>query len=116
MFSSHFFYRRSGMFVGMARRAPLGLARVGSFISNGSGDFVIAFSTQNLEPNSPKEATRKHEVLYNDEMGPLFLAVVEAVEESVYNALLGATSVEGRDGRRIEAISLHELRRALGLP
>lgn len=98
----------------LARRAVLGLARTGSFISNGSGDFVIAFSTQNTEPYAPAAATRPVEVLYNDAMSPLFLAVVESVEEAVYNSLLGAATTTGRDGHRVEAIPIQPLREILG--
>ncbi len=95
----------------VARRAVLGLARTGSFLSNGSGDFVIAFSTRNLiaEGTGPRPV----EVLANDAMSPLFLATVEAVEEAVYNSLTRATTVRGRDGHVAEAIPIDELRRVL---
>ena len=94
----------------MARRAPLGLARAGSFMSNGSGDFVLAFSTKNIKPYLPTDRTRPVEELYNDAMSPLFLAVVEAVEEAVYNSLTKATTITGRDGNTAEAIPIEELR------
>jgi D-aminopeptidase len=79
----------------LAKRATLGLARVGSTMSNGSGDFVIAFSTQNLETHGPLERQRDATLVENDAMSPLFLATVEAVEEAVYNSLLRATTVTG---------------------
>ena len=94
----------------LAKRAVLGLARTGSFMSNGSGDFVIAFSTQNRKPYAPEARVRSVEVLYNDAMGPLFLATVEAVEEAVYNSLLKATTIKGRDGHTTEAIPIKELK------
>lgn len=97
----------------LARRALLGLARTGSFLSNGSGDFVIAFSTRNLEPYAPAERTRTVEVVGNDAMSPLFLAAVESVEEAVDNSLLRATTVTGRDGHRSEAVPIDELRRLI---
>ncbi len=94
----------------LAKRAVLGLARTGSFLSNGSGDFVIAFSTRNREPYNPAEKSRRVESLYNDAMSPLFLATVEAVEEAVYNSLVRATTVAGRGGHTSEAIPLDRLR------
>lgn len=93
----------------LARRAVLGLARTGSFMSNGSGDFVVAFSTRNRVPYDPRERTRIVEELHNDAMSPLFLAAVEAVEEAVYNSLLRATDVSGHDGNRGEAIPIARL-------
>ncbi len=95
----------------MAKRAIQGLARTGSFMSNGSGDFVIAFSTQNRRTG---EASRTDTLLANAPMSPLFLATVEAVEEAVYNALTKATTVHGRDGHVTEAIPVDRLRTALG--
>lgn len=93
----------------LAARAILGLARTGSFLSNGSGDFVIAFSTRNPVPFEPKQLTRTVEEVHNDAMSPLFLATVEAVEEAVYNSLLRATDVTGHQGHRGEAIPLEKL-------
>lgn len=98
----------------LARRAVLGLARTGSYLANGSGDFVIAFSTANQVPHEPAGATRTVEELHNDAMSPLFLATVEAVEEAVYNSLLRATDVTGRDGNRGEALPIAPLRELLG--
>ena len=97
----------------LARRAVLGLARTGSFLSNGSGDFVVAFSTRNRVPFEPRERTLTVEELHNDAMSPLFLAAVEAVEEAVYNSLLRATDVSGHAGSRGEAIPLDRLRELL---
>lgn len=97
----------------LARRAVLGLARTGSFLSNGSGDFVIAFSTRNLVPHEPKEKTFTVEELTNDAMSPLFLAAVEAVEEAVYNSLLKTTTVTGHQGHSGEAIPVERVRELL---
>jgi D-aminopeptidase len=98
----------------LAHRAFLGLARTGSFLANGSGDFAIAFSTRNLIPFEPKERLRATEELHNDAMSPLFLAAVEAVEEAVYNSLTRATDVTGHQGHKGEAIPIPELRRVMG--
>jgi len=97
----------------LAKRAILGLARTGSFMSNGSGDFVIAFSTRNREPYAPAERTRPVEVVGNDAMSPLFLAAVESVEEAILDSLLQATTTTGRDGRTVEAIPVEAVRKLL---
>ena len=73
----------------LARRALAGLARTGSSMSNGSGDYVIAFSTV---------ATGLKEEVRNDDMSPLFQAVIEATEEAIYNSLFAATTVTGHRG------------------
>jgi D-aminopeptidase len=95
----------------LARRAMLGLAKTGSFSSNGSGDYVIAFSTARAlrQPYSPEQRSRQVELLYNDAMSPLFLAVVEATQEAVYNSLFKATTVVGRAGHRAEAIPIDKV-------
>src|SRR5512143_3385391 len=94
----------------LARRAVLGLARTGSSMANGSGDFVIAFSTANPIPHAPTRPTRPVEELENDFVSPLFLAVVESVEEAVYNSLTRATTVTGYRGATVEALPLDRLR------
>ena len=95
----------------MAKRGMLGLARTGSYSSNGSGDFVVAFSTKNKR--SGDASPRSETLLPNSEMSPLFLATVEAVEEAVYNALTAATTVEGRDGHTKQALPHDRLREVL---
>jgi D-aminopeptidase len=97
----------------LARRGMLGLARTGSFVGNGSGDFVIAFSTRNFVPHDPKDKLRRVEELENDAMDPMFLAAVETVEEAVYNSLTKATTVTGVGGRTVEAIPIDRLRELL---
>lgn len=97
----------------LAKRAVLGLARTGSFLSNGSGDFVIAFSTRNPVPFETKDRVLAVEELHNDAISPLFLAAVEAVEEAVYNSLLKATGVTGHQGHTIPAIPVDEVRALL---
>ncbi len=97
----------------LARRAVLGLARAGSYMANGSGDFVVAFSTANLVPHAPAARTRQVEVVNDDAVSPLFLAAVESVEEAVYNSLLRATTVAGHRGRTVEAIPIDRLKEIL---
>ena len=105
----------------LAARAMMGLGRTGSSASNGSGDFVIAFSTaasvrRRLTPpgsgGAAESLTRAIEELTNDAMSGLFEAVVEATEESIYNSLFMATSVTSR-GRTVEAIPLDRVREIL---
>jgi D-aminopeptidase len=95
----------------IAKRAMLGLSRTGATSSNGSGDYVIAFSTAR-ELRSAFESSRRTEgapVLRNDDLSPLFQAAIEATEEAVYNSMLKAVDVVGRDGNRIEALPLDRL-------
>jgi D-aminopeptidase len=100
----------------LARRALLGLGRTGSFMDHGSGDFVIAFSTRNRIPHASAERLRQVEELHDDGLGPLFMACVEAVEESIYNSLLAATTTTGFRGRTVEAIPIERLRQLLVAP
>jgi D-aminopeptidase len=89
----------------LAKRAVMGLARTGSYASNGSGDYVIAFSTA-LEVRRESEVGIRHITdLPNDRMSGLFQAAVEATEEAIYNSLLRATNVSGM-GRSAEALPI----------
>ena len=89
----------------LAARAFLGIGRSGSPITNGSGDYAVAFSTSEKVRRTP---ARRGEVstveeLPNDRITPLFQAVVEATEEAVLNSLFNAETMEGDQGR-IEAL------------
>ncbi len=97
----------------MAKRAVMGLARTGSFMANGSGDFVIAFSTRNPVPHESGDGVRMDEVLADDRMSPLFLATVEVVEEAILNSILRATTVAGHRGRTREAIPIGAVRQMI---
>jgi D-aminopeptidase len=93
----------------VAARAMMGLSRTGSFASNGSGDYAIAFSTSTLV-RRPLDARRLTiDELANEEMSALFAAVVEATEEAIYNSILRATTVTG-NGRTVEAIPVDKVR------
>ena len=94
----------------LAKRAALGLARTGSTARHGSGDFMLAFSTANIIPHYPKERTFSLTALSDAHLNPLIAATVEATEEAILNALTMATTVVGRDGHRVDAISLARLR------
>ncbi len=96
----------------LARRAMLGIGSTGGYSSNGSGDYVIAFSTHpelRIEGSGEQVALAPIPLLLNQHTSPLFQGVKEATEEAVYNSLLMATSVTGRRGRRVEAIPLESL-------
>jgi D-aminopeptidase len=96
----------------LAARAMMGLARTGAAASNGSGDYAIAFSTSpdvrlrtlnQAERNIP----RALKSLPNDAMSPLFLAVIEATEEAIYNSLFKATTTTGK-GHTVEALPVDQ--------
>lgn len=94
----------------LAARAMMGLARTGASGSNGSGDYAIAFSTSpdvRLRSLSQPERNvpRSMKTLANDATSPLFLAVIEATEEAIYNSLFRATTTTGR-GHTVEALPL----------
>jgi D-aminopeptidase len=92
----------------LARRALLGLARTGSSGSNGSGDYVLAFSAaEEVRRTSTREPRGIHD-LPNDGMAGLFQAAIEATEEAIYNSLLKATDVTGRGGRTATALPIQE--------
>jgi D-aminopeptidase len=83
----------------LCRRAAFGLARTGSTCHGGSGDFVIAFSTAGRIPDRPEPPAALRAVLNEQPLMNLFsLAVIESVEEAIYNSLLMAQTVTGRNG------------------
>ncbi len=95
----------------LASRAMLGLARTGGIGANGSGDFAIAFSTSpsvRTKHESPA-LTEGHEELRNDEISPLFLATIEAVEEAILNSLFMAKTTTGVGGTAVEALPVDEV-------
>jgi D-aminopeptidase len=108
----------------LAARAMLGVARTGSSASNGSGDYVIAFSTAEQVRRRPSAngargphggpALRASAEVSNDDMSPLFEAVIEATEEAVYNSLFMAISVTS-NGHTVRAIPLDSVRKVLAM-
>jgi D-aminopeptidase len=96
----------------LAKRAMLGIARTGGYFSNASGDFAIAFSTAEgvRIPYMTRTDTRAVETLRNSRMSPLFLAAAEACEEAILNAMFKAHTIEGRDGRKLEALPLDKVK------
>lgn len=96
----------------LASRGMMALGRTGSSASNGSGDYIIAFSTNESvrrDFDAPRHTTTE---LANDQMSAVFQASVDAVEEAVYNALFMATTVSG-NGTTVEAIPLEKVRGVL---
>ncbi len=95
----------------LAKRAFLGLARTGGIASNGSGDYVIAFSTDPALriPHNSTTPTQTVTLLHNDDVSPLFMAAIEATDEAIINSLLMATTMTGKDGRRVEALPVDQL-------
>ena len=91
----------------IARRAVMGLSRTGSYASNGSGDYVIAFSTANGVRRSSAVDIHELEDLPNGRISALFQATVEATEEAIYNSLFKAQTVSS-NGRTVEALPITE--------
>jgi D-aminopeptidase len=86
----------------MAARTMFGLARTGSSGANGSGDYALVFST----------ARNPSRLIANDDMSPLFQAVIDATEEAIYNSLLKAVTVTS-NGRTVEALPIEKTREIL---
>ena len=84
----------------VAMRAIMGLSRTGSYASNGSGDYVISFSTAQSVRRRPGDEVRTVEDLSNDDISAVFQATVEATEEAVYNSMFKAVTVSSRWGTR----------------
>jgi len=94
----------------LAKRAFMGLAKTGGIAHNGSGDYVIAFSTDsfNRVEYTMKEPVQSLRMLHNDAVSPLFMAAIEATEEAIINSLLAAETVTVK-GRKAEALPLNKL-------
>jgi D-aminopeptidase len=97
----------------LAKRAGMGLARMGSTAGNGSGDLFVAFSTAN--PGVLTGAARgRVEFLGNDALDPLFAATAQATEEAIVNAMVAARDMQGTEGHYALALPQDELRALLG--
>lgn len=99
---------KSRQLLRLAKRVPFGLARTGSIAANGSGDFVIAFSTGLTQSHDAAAGSLQQAALAENGrlISAFFQATVEAVEESVLNSLLAAHSTEGRDGHLVPALPI----------
>jgi D-aminopeptidase len=96
----------------LAARALIGVGRTGSAMDNGSGDYVIAFSTSLQVRRRPEDNRRTTHEVANDAMSSLFQAVVEATEEAIYNSLFMATTVRSDRGI-VEALPVGEVMKIL---
>ena len=95
----------------LAKRAFMGLAKTGGIASNGSGDYVIAFSTHTAVrvKHNPDDRTYTTSQLVNDATSPLFMAAIEATEEAIINSLFAAETMTGKEGRTIPALPRDEV-------
>lgn len=93
----------------LARRVPMGIAKLGGYGGNGSGDIFIAFSTANPGVGA-RTGLQQLLMIPNDEMNPLFLATVQATEEAIVNALVAAETMTGINGNTKHAIPHERLK------
>ena len=100
----------------LAKRGLAGLARTGASMSNGSGDYVIAFSTAEAVRRTAERRSkvRSFSDVPNDLMSPLFQSAIEATEEAIYNSLCKAVTTKGYRGRIVKAMPLDRLRPSTG--
>ena len=96
----------------LARRVPMGIAKVGGYAGNGSGDIFIAFSTANSGAGA-RTGIQKTNMLPNDQMSALFLATVQATEEAIVNALVAAETMTGINGNTKHAIPHDRLQQVI---
>ena len=99
----------------LAKRAILGLGKTGGIESNGSGDYVIAFSTDSASRVAYQsgDPLQHVSVVRNDDMSPLFMAAIEATEEAILNSLFQAETTIGRDQHRVEALPVDQVLRIM---
>ncbi|MGI8598605.1 MAG: P1 family peptidase [Chitinophagaceae bacterium] len=95
----------------LAKRAFMGLAKTGGIASNGSGDYVIAFSTDSTLriAHESLSKTQSNNLLRNDELSPLFMAAIEATEEAIINSIITASTITGKNKRKVESLPVGEL-------
>lgn len=95
----------------LAKRAFMGLAKTGGIASNGSGDYVIAFSTAGSlrVPYAPAGPIQATPVLHNEYVTPLFMAAIEATEEAIINSLFAATTMKGKEGHTMEVLPVDKV-------
>ena len=92
----------------LAKRAFLGLGRTGGYASNGSGDFVIAFSTaeQTRVPQEGRGELLLRRELHNNDVTPLFQGAIESTEEAILNSLVAAVDMTGHGGKTVRAVRM----------
>jgi D-aminopeptidase len=98
----------------LAKRAALGIGRVGSSAMHGSGEIVLAFSTANQVPRESRKMVYRIKILLDQRFDPLYEAVIEATEEAILNSMLASKTMTGRDGNTVYALDPDLLLEALG--
>ncbi len=96
----------------LARRVPIGLSRLGGYGGNGSGDIFIAFSTANPDAAN-REVPQSVTFIPNDQMSDLFLAVAQATEEAIINAMIAAETMTGINGNKVYRLPHDRLKEIL---
>ncbi len=94
----------------LAKRAALGIGRVGSYAAHGSGEIVLAFSTSNTLPRRSGKMVYRLKILMDTRMDPLYEAVIEATEEAILNALCMARDMDGVNGNFCPALPIDDVR------
>jgi D-aminopeptidase len=94
----------------LAKRAALGVGRVGSTAMHGSGEIVLAFSTANQVPRETRKMVYRMKILLDARLDPLYEACIDATEEAILNALCMARDMEGANGNVCKAMPLDDVR------
>jgi D-aminopeptidase len=94
----------------LAKRAALGIGRVGSSAMHGSGEIILAFSTANQVPRETRKMVYRMKILLDQRLDPLYEAVIEATEEAILNSLCAAHTMDGVNGNVSRAIPIAEVR------
>src|SRR5512138_3244730 len=94
----------------LAKRAALGIGRVGSTAMHGSGEIVLAFSTANQVPRETRKMVYRMKILLDQRLDPLYEAVIEATEEAILNSLCMARDMDGANGNVCRALPLADVR------
>lgn len=97
----------------VCKRAAIGIGRVGSFVSHGSGEIIIGFSNANIIPRITKTMLHSIDLLLDGAMDPLYQAVIETIEEAILNALCSAETMEGCSGHVAPALPLGRVKNIL---
>ncbi len=98
----------------LAKRAALGIGRVGSSAMHGSGEIVLAFSTANMVPRESRKMVYRMKILLDQRLDPLYEAVIEATEEAILNALCAARDMDGVNGNVSKALPIAEVKEMIG--
>jgi D-aminopeptidase len=94
----------------LAKRAALGIGRVGSYASHSSGEIILAFSTANTIPRETAKMVYRLKLLLDHRMDPLYEVVIEATEEAILNSLFMAREIDGVNGNRCVALPIDRVR------